>query len=172
MGKFIIKKTNTGFIFYLKANNLQTVCTSQVYTSLSGCKAGIESLRKNCNSDIEDQTLQKFEPLKNPKWEIYLDKAGEYRFRLKASNGENIIASQGYTTKPACKNGIASIAKNAPDADVEREEEEKKEVKDEPKKEVKKEPVKKETKAEPKKEVKKEVKKEPVKKDVKKTTKK
>jgi uncharacterized protein YegP (UPF0339 family) len=149
MGKFIIKKTNTGFIFYLKANNLQTVCTSQVYSSLSACKIGIESVRKNCGTDFEDQTLQKFEPLKNPKWEIYLDKADEYRFRLKASNGENILASQGYTTKSACKNGIASITKNAPDAAVEKEEDEKKEAAEEPKKEVKKE-VKKETKTAPK----------------------
>ncbi|MDR0778753.1 MAG: YegP family protein [Methanomassiliicoccaceae archaeon] len=133
MGKFIIKKTNTGFIFYLKANNTQTVCTSQVYASLTGCKVGIESLRKNCDSGTEDQTLQKFEPLKNPKWEIYVDKAGEYRFRLKASNGENLIASQGYTTKTACKNGISSIANNAPEADVEKEEDVKKDAKEESK---------------------------------------
>jgi len=123
MGKFVIRKTNTGFIFYLKANNSQTVCTSQVYVSLSGCKNGIESLRKNANVKIEDQTLQKFESQTNPKYEIYLDKSKEYRFRLKASNGEHIISSQGYTDKSACKNGIASIGKNAPDATVEKEEE-------------------------------------------------
>lgn len=122
MGKFIIKKTETGFVFHMKANNLQTICTSQVYSSLSACKAGIESIRKNCKAKIEDQTLQKFEPQTNPKYEIYLDKAGQYRFRLKASNGEGILGSQGYTTKAACKNGIESIGKNAPDATVEREE--------------------------------------------------
>jgi uncharacterized protein YegP (UPF0339 family) len=126
LGKFIIKKTNTGFVFHLKASNMQTVCTSQVYASLSSCKAGCESIKKNCEAAVEDQTLQKFEPIKNPKYEIYLDKAGEYRFRLKASNGENILSSQGYTTKAACKNGIASVAKNAPGADIEKEEDEKK----------------------------------------------
>ena len=126
MGKFIIKKTNTGFVFHLKASNMQTVSTSQVYSSLSSCKAGCESIKKNCGAPIEDQTLKNFEPLKNPKYEIYLDKAGEFRFRLKASNGENLISSQGYTTKPACKNGIASIAKNAPDATIEKEEDTKK----------------------------------------------
>jgi len=122
MGKFIIKKTDTGkYVFHLKASNMQTVCTSQTYASLSSCKAGIESIRKNSVAKIEDQTLQKFEPQTNPKYEIYLDKAGQYRFRLKASNGENILSSQGYTTKAACKNGIDSIGKNAPKATVEKE---------------------------------------------------
>ena len=119
MGKFVIKKTSTGFVFDLKANNMQTICVSQVYKSRSACKAGIESIRKNCGSDVEDQTLKKFESKKNPKYEIYMDRAGSYRFRLKASNGEVILASQGYTTKSACKNGIESIAKNAPDSAVE-----------------------------------------------------
>jgi len=122
MGQFIIKQTNTGFVFHMKAANKQTICTSQVYSSLSACKAGIESIKNNCGSKIEDQTLQKFEALTCPKYEIYLDKAGEYRFRLKASNGNNILSSQGYTTKAACKNGIESINKNAPGATVEREE--------------------------------------------------
>jgi len=49
------------------------------------------------------------------KFEIYKDKRGEFRFRLKASNGQNIMASEGYKTKAACKNGIASVMKNAPE---------------------------------------------------------
>ena len=123
MGKFIIKKTRVGngFIFDLKASNTQTICISQVYNSLSGCKAGIESIRKNCGSKTEDQTLKSFQPLKNPKYEIFFDADEKYRFRLKASNGEVILASQGYTTKAACKNGIKSIANNAPEATVETE---------------------------------------------------
>lgn len=120
MGKFIIKSTNTGTIFHLLATNGQTICTSQVYASESSCKGGIESVRKNSNAKVEDQTLQDYVPLTNPKYEIYLDKAGEYRFRLKASNGENIAASEGYTRKESCKKGIESIAKNAPDATVEK----------------------------------------------------
>jgi uncharacterized protein YegP (UPF0339 family) len=123
MGKFIIRKTKTGFTFYLNANNTQTICASQVYSSLATCKNGIESVRKNCNAKIEDQTLKKFEALKNPKYEIYLDKAGEYRFRLNASNGEILVlANGGYTTKAACRTGIESIGKNALDAPVEMEE--------------------------------------------------
>lgn len=49
------------------------------------------------------------------KFEVYQDKRNEYRFRLKASNGQAILASEGYTTKTACDNGIASVKKNAPD---------------------------------------------------------
>ena len=53
-----------------------------------------------------------------PKFEIYLDKKGEFRFRLKARNGEPILASEGYSTKAGCKNGIASVCKNVADATV------------------------------------------------------
>ena len=91
--------------------------TSQTYKSKAAAKIGIESVRKNANVEIEDQTLQKYEEKKNPKWEIYLDKADEYRFRLKAVNGEIIIASQGYTAKSSAKNGIDSIRRNA-DSDI------------------------------------------------------
>ncbi len=50
------------------------------------------------------------------KFELYQDKKGEYRFRLKAGNGQVIATGEGYTTKKACMNGIESIRKNAPDA--------------------------------------------------------
>ena len=57
------------------------------------------------------------------KYEIYEDKAGEYRFRLKAGNGEIILASEGYKQKASCENGVASVQKNAPeDARYERKE--------------------------------------------------
>ncbi|MET0069277.1 MAG: YegP family protein [Candidatus Thiodiazotropha sp.] len=49
------------------------------------------------------------------KFEIYKDKAGEFRFRLKASNGQNILASEGYKAKSSCTNGIKSVQVNAPD---------------------------------------------------------
>ncbi len=49
------------------------------------------------------------------KFEIYNDKAGEFRFRLKASNGQNILASEGYSAKAGCKNGIESVKKNCTD---------------------------------------------------------
>ncbi|MBO4264515.1 MAG: YegP family protein [Clostridia bacterium] len=119
MGKFVIKKTSTGFKFDLKAGNGEIIATSEVYSTEAACKNGIESVRKNCVSDIEDQTVEKIEEKKNPKFEIYLDKAGEYRFRLKAKNGEIIATGEGYKAKSGCQNGIESVKKNAPDAPVE-----------------------------------------------------
>ena len=47
------------------------------------------------------------------KFEVFKDKAGEFRFRLKAGNGQIILASEGYKAKPSCMNGIASVKKNA-----------------------------------------------------------
>lgn len=52
------------------------------------------------------------------KFEVYTDSSGEYRFRLKAPNGQVIASGQGYTTKAACMNGIESVKTNAPDAEV------------------------------------------------------
>ena len=49
------------------------------------------------------------------KFELYKDKRGEFRFRLKATNGQIILASEGYKAKPSAKNGIESVMKNAPE---------------------------------------------------------
>lgn len=50
------------------------------------------------------------------KFELYKDKAGEFRFRLKAGNGENILASEGYKKYGSCVKGIESVQKNARDS--------------------------------------------------------
>ncbi|MGJ4788117.1 DUF1508 domain-containing protein [Leptospira koniambonensis] len=55
------------------------------------------------------------------KFVIYKDAKGEYRFRLKAANGEIIASSEGYSSKQACESGIESVKKNAPSASVEEE---------------------------------------------------
>jgi len=54
----------------------------------------------------------------NPVFEWYKDKAGQYRFNLKATNGEIIARSEGYSSKAGCVNGINSVKKNAPIADI------------------------------------------------------
>lgn len=51
------------------------------------------------------------------KFECYTDKAGGFRFRLKASNGNTILASEGYKSKASCSNGIESVKKNCTDPD-------------------------------------------------------
>ncbi len=94
------------------------ICKSEMYKALASAKNGIESVRKNVDSKIEDQTVEGYEKVKYPKWEVYVDKAGEYRFRLCASNGENIAASEGYVRKDSALNGIDSIRRNAPEAEV------------------------------------------------------
>ncbi|MBO4868898.1 MAG: YegP family protein [Clostridia bacterium] len=124
MGKFVIKKTkNNGFKFDLKAGNGETVATSEIYKTLASCKNGIESVRKNSvKAGVEDLTVEGFEPVKHPKFQIYADKAGEFRFRLKATNGEIIAVSEGYKAIASCKNGIESVKKNAPEAEIKMEE--------------------------------------------------
>ncbi len=118
MGKFVITKTKNGeYTFNLKAGNGEVILTaSETYSSLDGCKGGVESVKKNANAHVEDQT--KGEEQTNPKFELYEDKGGEFRFRLKARNGENIGRSEGYKSKSSAENGIASVGKNAPDAEV------------------------------------------------------
>ncbi|MBQ2601779.1 MAG: YegP family protein [Oscillospiraceae bacterium] len=119
MGKFVIKETKTGTKFDLKANNGEVIATSEVYTTEAACKKGIASVQKNAPiAGVEDQTVEGFEKVKHPKFEIYLDKAGEFRFRLKATNGEIIAVSEGYKQMASCKNGIESVKKNAVDAQI------------------------------------------------------
>ncbi|MBQ6568711.1 MAG: YegP family protein [Clostridia bacterium] len=120
MGKFVVKKTNTGIKFDLKAGNGEVIATSEVYTTEAACLNGVDSVKRCCVGDIEDQTVEGFETVKHPKFEIYLDKAGEFRFRLKARNGEIIAVSEGYKTKASAVNGINSIKKNAPEAPIEK----------------------------------------------------
>lgn len=119
MAKFVIKKTNTGVKFDLKAGNGETIATSEVYSSDAACKNGIESVKKNAPvAAVEDQTVEGYATEKNPKFEVYEDKAGEYRFRLTATNGQTIATSEGYKAKASCLNGVESVKKNAPDAEV------------------------------------------------------
>ena len=118
MGKFAVKEGKSGFVFNLKAGNGEVIATSQVYASEATCMNGVDSVKANCTAEVEDQTVENFETLKHPKYELYQDKAGEFRFRLKAGNAQIIGKSEGYKAKASAKKGIASIAKNAPDAPI------------------------------------------------------
>ena len=119
MGKFVIKEVATGYKFNLLATNGQVIATSEVYESLAACHNGVESVMKNAPvANVADLTVEGEQPV-NPKFELYQDKAGEYRFRLKARNGQIIAASEGYSAKASCENGIESVKKNAADATIE-----------------------------------------------------
>ena len=119
MGKFVVSKTNTGFKFNLKASNGQVIATSEVYSSEAACMNGVESVKKNAPiAAVENQTVEGYAVEKNPKFEIYKDNSGEFRFRLKATNGQIIAVGEGYTTLANCKNGVESVQKNAIDAEI------------------------------------------------------
>ena len=119
MGKFVIRKVNSGIKFDLKATNGQVIATSEVYTTEAACRNGIKSVSKNAAvAKFENQTEETYETVTTPKFEMYEDKGGEFRFRLKARNCEIIATSEGYTTKASCENGIASVQKNAPEAEI------------------------------------------------------
>ena len=119
MGKFVIRKTNTGIKFDLKAGNGEVIATSEVYSSEDACRNGIASVQKNAPvAAVEDQTVEGYTAEKHPKFEIYADKAGEFRFRLKATNGQVIAVSEGYKAMASCVNGVESVKKKAVDAAI------------------------------------------------------
>ncbi len=121
MGKFVIRETKTGIKFDLKAGNGEVIATSEVYSSAEACKKGVASVQKNAPvANVEDQTVEGFAAEKHPKFEVYTDKGGEFRFRLKATNGQVIATGEGYTSKSSCMNGIESVKKNVVDAKVEK----------------------------------------------------
>ena len=123
MGKFVVRNTKTGIKFDLKAGNGEVIATSEVYASEASCLKGVASVQKNAPvAAVEDQTVEGYAVEKHPKFEMYTDKAGEFRFRLKATNGQISAVSEGYKAKASCENGIASVKKNAVDAPIVKEE--------------------------------------------------
>lgn len=122
MGKFVIRKVPAGFDFYLKAVNGEAIGTSQVYSTKESCINGVESVMKSApDAEVEDQTVNRYEQKKSPRFEIYYNKAGAFCFRLMAADGQEILTSQAYTAKASCHNGIRSVVENAPVADIEEE---------------------------------------------------
>jgi uncharacterized protein YegP (UPF0339 family) len=104
-GKFVITKGKDGKDYFnLKAGNGEVIMSSQGYKSSTGCENGIESVRENSQDES--------------KFEVREAKDGRTYFVLKANNGQEIGRSQMYKTTSGCKNGMASVARNAPDAKV------------------------------------------------------
>ncbi|HQC55068.1 MAG TPA: YegP family protein [Clostridia bacterium] len=124
-GMFTYRKTDNGnFVFYLVASNHETLAHGgEAYKYESSCIGGIESVRNFSpivfDGKIEDQTKEKVEKVTNPKWEVYKDKEGKFRFRLRANNGNLIAISEaGYVSKQGCINGMKSVANQSKDAPV------------------------------------------------------
>ncbi|PKL17048.1 MAG: hypothetical protein CVV49_13145 [Spirochaetae bacterium HGW-Spirochaetae-5] len=102
-GKFEVYKDKAGkFRYRLKAGNGQIILTGEAYSSKSACIEGVESVKKNSQKDSA--------------FEVYEDKKGEFRFRLKASNGEIVGQGESYNARSGCMNGIESVKKNAVDS--------------------------------------------------------
>ena len=119
MSKFVLRPVSTGFKFDLTASNGQVILSSEVYVTRAAAIKGIASV-KLCapTANVENQTEEGFKTQLHPKFEMYQDKAGEYRFRLLARNGEIIAVSEGYVSRGNCENGIDSVRRNAADAEI------------------------------------------------------
>ncbi len=115
-GFVLVKPSKDGrYVYVIYAGNKQVIAKSaQTYASAANCRSAVESVAKIAASvPVEDQTLVDMQTEKYPKFELYMDKGAKYRFRLCASNGQNLLTcTQGYTQKASCKNGIQSVIVN------------------------------------------------------------
>ncbi|MBP6977207.1 MAG: YegP family protein [Bacteroidales bacterium] len=106
MAKFEVYQSGAKneYRFRLIASNGQTILSSEGYNAKAGCMNGIESVRKNAM---------------NPKaFEKSVTTNGQFRFNLKAPNGQIIGTSQNYKSEDGRNNGILSVMKNAPEANI------------------------------------------------------
>ena len=104
-GKFEVFKDKAGkFRYRLKAGNGQIILTGEAYSAKTACLEGIASVKKNSQKDTA--------------FEVFEDKKGGFRFRLKASNGEIIGQGESYNAKSGCIKGIESVKKNSADAEI------------------------------------------------------
>ena len=114
MGKFVMKTNEKGSRFVLKAGNGEIIGVSETYSSESACKNGVESVRKNAAAaGLEDQTVEG-SSCKNPKFEVYKDKAGEFRFRLRAANGKSFSPARATRPRPAASRASRASATTPP----------------------------------------------------------
>ncbi len=112
MPKFQVYKDVAGkFRFRLRADNNKIVAVGEAYEQHANCLNGIKSVQKNCGSEIEDLTIED-RRVPNPKYQILKDSAGEFRFHLKAANGEIIAQGEGYQAKEDCLNAIELVKKS------------------------------------------------------------
>lgn len=120
MGKFVIYKTEAGYNFHLRAANGEEIGHSENFPKKETCLAEMERVMCGVKeAEIEDRTLSGAPANAILRFVISRDKNGGYRFRLLGADGKNLLLSQSYTAKASCQNGIRSVKRNAPDAEVE-----------------------------------------------------
>ena len=104
-GKFTLKKSRNGkHRFNLVASNGQVIFTSQMYETRKAASGGIRSVRANSKNE--------------KRFERKDSRNGKFYFVLKAGNGQEVGRSQMYKTKRGMENGIKSVMKNAPEAEM------------------------------------------------------
>ena len=118
MPKFQVYKDTAGkYRFRLRADNNKIIAVGEAYEQYAGCINGIKSIQKNFKAPVEDITIEG-QRFSNPKFQVYKDNAGKFRFHLYARNGEIIAdSSEGYETKDACFNGIDVVGQSG-DAEI------------------------------------------------------
>ncbi|MFC7357002.1 YegP family protein [Jejudonia soesokkakensis] len=101
---FELKKKGEQYHFVLKAGNGQVILSSEMYNSKASAKNGIASVQKNCSNEnlFERKTA----------------KNGKFHFNLKSTNGQIVGSSQMYAAESGMNNGIESVRKNAPGAEI------------------------------------------------------
>ncbi len=104
MGRFVLKQNGSQYRFELQAGNYEPILQSETYESKSAAENGIESVRKNSERDGA--------------FEVKTSKSDQHYFVLKSTNGQVVGQSEMYSSEAACNNGIESVKKNAPDAEV------------------------------------------------------
>ena len=106
--------------FRLRAQNNKIVTVGEAYESKQGCLKGINAVKKYCNSPIEDLGAHGRGESKKPapKFQVFKDRNGKYRFHLIAPNYEIVAVSEAYESQAGCLNGIDSVKNNC-GADIE-----------------------------------------------------
>ena len=103
LGKWKIKNDGTKFYAELTASNGGLLLRTEQYTTLSGVKNGIETIKKN---------------IENGNFAISVDKYGHYRFKLFSSSNRLICVSEDYSSRTKCENGIESVKRFAQSANI------------------------------------------------------
>ena len=119
MSKFLLRRIGSGYKFDLHAANGQAIAASEVYDTRNACRKGAESVRKAASGAPVEDLTGPAQSCSNPKFQLFQDKSGQFRFRLRSRNGKIILVSDAYQTKAGCENGIRSVRENAPDAELE-----------------------------------------------------